>query len=66
MSALFSGPPDIPTPPPAVAPPSPKQDDSTGENAANAERLRRLRALGKQKSVYAGELGMGSASSLGV
>lgn len=53
MGSLFSSP-KIPEP---VLPPPPKVEDEAIPNAAKAERLRRLRALGKQKSIFAGETG---------
>lgn len=53
MPSLFSSP-DIPEP---KLPPPPKVDDNTLSNAADAERMRRMRALGKQQSIFAGELG---------
>lgn len=59
MGALFSSP-KIPEP---TLPPPPKIEDEAIPNAANAERLRRLRAMGKQKSIFAGE-STGSASVL--
>jgi len=49
MGGLFGGAPDTPKIP------APKVDDATTENAANAERMRRMRALGKQQSIFAGE-----------
>lgn len=52
MSSLFSTP-DIPKPTPV---PIPKVDDSSVQNAAEAERLRKLRSLGKQQSIFAGDL----------
>lgn len=64
MGGLFSTP-DIPEQKPVQMPPAAKQDDSTSENAANAERIRRLKALSKQKSIFAGELGTTPTRTLG-
>ena len=51
MGALFS-PPDIPKP--SIPQPA-KVDDNTTQNAVTAERLRRMRAVGKQQSIFAGD-----------
>ena len=61
MTALFSSPktPDIPQP---VVPDQPKAVDQAVDNAGNAERLRRMRALGKQKSIFAGDMMMPTLS----
>jgi hypothetical protein len=53
MGALFGSTPDIPKP---SLPPQPKVDDSSAVNAAQAERLRRMKAKGKQQSIFAGDL----------
>ena len=53
MGSLFGGTPDIPKP---VLPPQPKVDDSSAMNAGQAEKLRRMKAKGKQASIFAGEL----------
>lgn len=50
---LFGGP-DIPQP---QLPNQPRVDDSGVQDAGRAELLRRARALGKQKTVVAGDLG---------
>lgn len=52
MGSLFSTP-SVPEP---KLPPPPKVDDDSLQNAAQAEKLRRSRALGKQQSIFAGEL----------
>lgn len=52
MAGLFSSP-SIPKP---SAPAAPKTEDMTTDNAANAERIRRLAALGKKNSTFAGML----------
>jgi hypothetical protein len=55
MGGLFSKP-DIPEP---KLPPPPKVQDQALENAERAERIRRLRAIGKQQSIFAGETATG-------
>jgi hypothetical protein len=66
MTSILGGTPDIPEP---KLPPTPKTEDNTIANAAEAERLRRARARGKQQSIFAGELGapapLGRATLLG-
>lgn len=57
MSALFSTP-DIPKPPPQPMAPAGKPIETAASNAAEAERQRRLRAMGRQKSTFAGDLPM--------
>lgn len=59
MASLFSSP-DIPEP---KLPMPPKVDDNTLQNASNSEKQRRARALGKQQSIFAGDL-MGAAPVL--
>lgn len=52
MGSLFSTP-SVPEP---KLPPPPKVDDDSLQNAAQSERLRRARSIGKQQSIFAGEL----------
>jgi hypothetical protein len=53
MGSLFSS----PEPPEPKLPPPPKVEDEAIPNAEKAERLRRLRSIGKQQSIFAGEIG---------
>ena len=52
-------------PPPQPLPPPAKQVEKSAENAAEAERLRRLMALGRSSTSYAGTTQMGSSSTMG-
>ena len=63
MGSLFGGSPDMPTPQTAN---QPIQADASIDNASQAERVRRLRALGKQQSIFAGESGGIPGGSIGV
>jgi|GEM_PF-6475795 len=53
MASILGGTPDIPQP---KLPTPPKTEDNAIANAAEAERLRRARAKGKQEAIFAGEL----------
>lgn len=52
MPSIFSSP-DIPKPQPPIIP---KVEDMATDNAARTEKARRMRSLGKQQSIFAGNV----------
>jgi hypothetical protein len=53
-------------PTPAAAPPAPKETEQATENAANAEKIRLMRAMGRQSTILSNQQGqMGSKATFG-
>ena len=66
MGALFGGGGDIPEIQKVEPAAQATQTDLAVDNASQVEKLRRLRAVGKQKSIIAGELGAIPSGNLSV
>jgi len=61
MSGLFGG-----SSPPAMPPlpPPPKSTEQSTENAANAEKIRLMRAMGRQSTIIGQNQGTGGGKTL--